>query len=148
MKNGTMEIQSGNPFAHEERSHRTAMRLLIWGRISQTARDIIIAKNTPLRWEMTTRSVKEEDVLADFDFDPPVYTTVHGEELALEEEKLCPPPEGWRLVRCQRPVFPRNAEIAKSLNISERQLRGILERAYDKIEGHELFRLVMGDYDA
>ncbi len=143
LRDGTMEIKSGNPFRHEEQSHMTAMRLLVWNSISEFEQRVISAKNSPIRWDYRFRVVPECDLIPDTQFEPPVYLTKLGEEIAVEQETRDPPAAGFRIVRSPKPVFPRNHEIAKMLGVSERSLRVIVGNAYAALEQHELFDLVM-----
>lgn len=144
LRDGTMECVSGNPFRHEEKSHMTALRLLIWNSVAPLAQQALVIRNAPERWHYTFREVSEDELVADPDYDPPVYTTRHGEDLAVEEEQRNPPAPGKRIVRTARPVHPNNHRIAEKLGITERYLRVVLGEAYSTIEGHHLFPIVMG----
>lgn len=147
LRDGTAEILIQNPFLSQERSHLTALRLLVWNSVlkyswGEFAQYALIMKNIPIGWTDKFRLVNEGDLIPNHEYTPPIWTTKSGEEIAIEEETKDPPPRGYRVVRSPKPLFPLNSDIARKLKISERKLRSILQVAYDTIENHALFELV------
>lgn len=142
LRDGTMDCKGGNPFANEERNHNLAVKLLIWYSLDRRQRRAINLRHEPNGWTESQRTVPESDLVKDEEFDPPVYTTKFGEDIAHEAEMKTPPAEGYRIVRTFQPTYPRNADVAKVLGVTTQELRTLLSNAYAKIEAHELFHLV------
>jgi hypothetical protein len=150
LRDGTSEIVFSDPFAVQERNHKTALRLLVWNSLfnydwGQLAADALLRKHSPIGWRDTFRLVREEELIPDFEYEPPTYVTKAGEQLALEEETRNPPQAGYRIVISPRPIFPRNRDIAAALGISDRHLRTVLGNAYSVLESHELFKVVLDE---
>jgi hypothetical protein len=138
LRDGTLEIQNNNPFRYEERAQITALRLIIWNQISPVAQRALILRHTPTGWQEYFRQVSVGELVYDTNYDPPIWTTRRGEEIAPEEEAKRHVPDDVRIVRGYKPVFPESKEIAKQVGVSWNTLRRLLSVAYETIENHPL----------